>query len=101
MAASNGVDKLYKLGVRYAKAGVMLLDISCQTCKPRLHCSTKLKALSSQHLMKTIDAINQSEVQQTYTYFSLPKVIYKTWAMQRNRMTQAFTTKWGEIPVVD
>jgi len=96
-AAINGVDKLHKPGVRYAKASVMLFDIS-----PDIQTTASLfdqaESHVSHHLMQTIEQINHQYSK--HTVFFAAEGVYKSWAMQRNRMTRAFTTQWGDIPVV-
>lgn len=96
-AARRGVQQIYKQGPRYAKAGVMLLDISpanaVQSCLFHEGDSEQTTAL-----MRVTDQLNQRYGRKTVFFAS--EGIRQTWAMKRSRMTQAYTTKWNEIPVV-
>jgi len=96
-AARKGVEKMFKPDIRYAKAGIMLFDIS-----PGESVQDDLFGLGdstgSHRLMQTIDTINQHYG--SHTVFFASEGIHKSWAMKRNLMTQAFTTQWSEIPLV-
>lgn len=96
-AARRGVQQIYKQGPRYAKAGVMLLDISpanaVQSCL--FHEGDGEKATA---LMQVTDQLNQRYGRKTVFFAS--EGVRQTWAMKRDRMTQAYTTKWNELPVV-
>ncbi len=96
-AARKGVEKIFKPDIRYAKAGIMLFDIS-----PGKSIQDDLFGLGdstgSHRLMQTIDTINQHYG--SHTVFFASEGTQKSWAMKRNLRTQAFTTQWGEIPVV-
>lgn len=47
--------------------------------------------------MKTIDALNQGYGK--HTVFFAAEGCKKTWAMNRQYMTQAYTTNWNELPI--
>lgn len=96
-AAGSGIEKIFKPGVRYAKAGVMLFDISPDNPIQGTLFDTDDNPASA-CLMPTIDKINHQFG--NHTLFFAAEGVRKTWGMQRNRMTQAFTTKWSEIPLV-
>ncbi len=96
-AACEGVEKIFKPGLRYAKAGVMLLDIaSCEQVQSELFDSADSNA--SLQLMRIVDQINHHYGKHTLFFGS--EGTHKSWAMKRNLITQAFTTNWSEIPVV-
>lgn len=96
-AAASGIDKIFMPGIRYAKAGVMLFDITPENHFQRSLFDTD-EHLAPSRLMSTIDRINRQFG--NHTLFFAAEGIQKTWAMQRNHMTQSFTTKWSEIPLV-
>ena len=96
-AAGSGIGKIFKPGVRYAKAGVMLFDIAQNDQIQGTLFDTDDNPASSR-LMPAIDKVNHQFG--NHTLFFAAEGVRKTWAMQRNRMTQAFTTKWSEIPLV-
>jgi len=96
-AAKKGVERIFKTNIRYAKAGVMLFDISSnKSVQDDLFGFGD--STVSDRLMQTIDQINQHYG--SHTVFFASEGTYKSWAMKRNLMTQAFTTQWGEIPLV-
>jgi DNA polymerase V len=97
-AAQEGVRRIYKLGPRYQKAGVMLLDISpasaIQGCLfERGDCDRDLL------LMATVDRLNQEYGKRAVFFAS--EGCTQQWAMKRERMTQAYTTRWEDVPVVN
>lgn len=95
-AAQAGVHRIFKQGLRYAKAGVVLLDISQQEAVQTSFFSHNDTQQSIQ-LMKTIDALNQGHGK--HTVFFAAEGCKKTWAMNRQHMTQAYTTNWNELPI--
>ncbi|MCB1984046.1 MAG: Y-family DNA polymerase [Burkholderiales bacterium] len=96
-AASNGINRIFKPGIRYAKAGVMLFDIIPRSQSHKSLFDT-IESTASSHLMATIDSINHQFGK--HTLFFAAEGTHKMWAMKRSRMTQAFTTQWNEIPLV-
>jgi len=96
-AAGSGIEKIFKRGVRYAKAGIMLFDIASDSLIQGTLFDTDNNPASSR-LMPAIDKINHQFG--NHTLFFAAEGVRKTWAMQRNRMTRAFTTKWSEIALV-
>ena len=96
-AARMGVEKIFKQGPRYAKAGVSLLDIvpAGQVQSGFFEDGDSEKTAI---LMKTIDALNRTQGRKAV--FFAGEGIDKGWAMKRGRMTQAFTTRWAEVPGV-
>jgi DNA polymerase V len=96
-AARRGVEQIYVEGVRYVKAGIMLLDLMPADAV-QLGLFDRADSDQSQHLMKTIDQVNR--LYGKHTLFFAAEGTQKNWSMKRDRLTPAYTTRWDDIPVV-
>lgn len=95
--ACQGVKQIYRKGPRYAKAGVMLLDISpAQMVQGSLFETGD--STRSAALMATVDQINQFHGRKTL--FFAREGVKQAWSMKRSMTTPAYTTRWEDIPVV-
>lgn len=94
-AAVKALKAIWRDGYRYQKAGIMLNDFSEKPGQIDLFDDCPPRA-GSEQLMATIDGINQS---------GLGKVWFagqgtnKTWAMRRELLSPAYTTRWKDIPI--
>ncbi|EPC6178209.1 TPA: translesion error-prone DNA polymerase V subunit UmuC [Serratia marcescens] len=94
-AAVKALEAIWRDGYRYQKAGIMLNDFSEKPGQIDLFDDCPPRA-GSEQLMATIDGINQS---------GLGKVWFagqgtnKTWAMRRELLSPAYTTRWKDIPI--
>ena len=95
-AACHGVRQIYRRGPRYAKAGVMLLDIS--SASERQFSLFHGDEGRSVQLMETNDMLNRLYGRNSVFFGS--SGIGGQWRMRRDRMTPRFTTCWEELPVV-
>ena len=96
-AAQHGLRTIFRQGHRYAKTGVMLLDISsAKTTQSDLF--DAVDSDKSQALMQAVDQINEERGK--YTVFFASEGTRKSWAMKRDKKTRAYTTRWSEIPTV-
>jgi DNA polymerase V len=91
------LEKLYKPGYRYTKAGILLTDIGPDR-QAQLHafedaCFTD----AHKKMMSAVDCINERYGSNTVQFASSGTA--RTWSMQRQYMSPAFTTRWSEIPV--
>jgi DNA polymerase V len=94
-AAQRIIDRIWKPGFRYAKAGVMLNDFS----------PTRLAQLSlfddhsprpgSEALMSVVDKINQEGLGRVWF---AGQGIEPAWQMRREMLSPAYTTRWDELP---
>jgi DNA polymerase V len=101
-AALSGLRRIYKTGYRYIKAGVMLNDIRPATLQqaslfdvapPSPTASTSARS----RLMGIIDRVNRAEGKGTLQLGSAG--VHNAWAMKRDNMTPAYTTRWEELAV--
>ena len=94
-AARAGVERIFKQGPRYAKAGVVLLDIvpAANVQSGLFDCGDSEK---SKTLMKTVDKLNR--INGRHTVFMGCHGPTNKWAMKRDLKTPAFTTRWSDLP---
>lgn len=96
-AACTGVEKIFKAGPHYAKAGVMLFNIE-PDAQRQGELFDVADSQAAQQLMHTLDQINQRYGK--HTLFFASEGTQKSWATNSRHMTQAFTTRWDQLPVV-
>lgn len=95
-AARKGIERIYQNGPRYAKAGIILMDI-VQQSEVQNNLFSDADSSQSSQLMNTIDQLNRLYGKHTMRFAA--EGMNKKWAMKRDRMTQAFTTNWKELPI--
>ena len=93
--AVEGIDRIFRQGYRYKKAGIILYE---------LHNSSSVKGLldydrsRSESLMKSLDEINYRYGNSTLKIAA--EGIQKDWRMQRKKISPCYTTRFNEIMVV-
>jgi len=94
-AAQWGLRRIFRPGYRYAKAGVMLMDI-CRAdgVQQSLFALTENEEKSAR-LMQALDSINQRMGQNTL--FLAGAGVRKAWRMRRGNKSPGYTTEWGEV----
>lgn len=97
-SANLALQKIYKEGYRYKKAGVMLLELS----KPdflqlNLFSGDDGYCDKQRHLLETIDRINQRYGKQTINFSTAN--FEHSWQMRRELKSPCYTTRWQELPV--
>ncbi len=96
-AATESLDRIWVDGYRYMKAGVMLADFfSRGTAQLNLFDDIVPQA-NSATLMAAIDSINASG--KGKVWFA-GQGIQKSWAMKREMLSPAYTTRYADLPVV-
>lgn len=96
-AACHIVKGIYRQGPRYAKAGVMLIDLS-PSGERQISLFAGHDDSRSAKLMETLDHLNQ--VYGRNTVFFGRSGVRGNWRMRRERMTPRYTTCWDDIPIV-
>ena len=103
-AALSGLRRIYRPGFRYVKAGVMFTEIQPGAVQQlQLFADddagrvTSSGADSRARLMAAMDRVNRREGRRTLHLASAG--IRNAWAMKREQMTPAYTTRWDELPV--
>lgn len=95
--ARHCLECCYRDGFRYNKAGVMLADIS----SARLQQTDWLAegdSSAQRRLMAAVDQLNRRYG--SGSVFPAAQGIARGWQMRRQFRTQAYTTRWSELPTV-
>ena len=103
-AAVAGLRCIYKPGFRYAKAGVMLLELQPDSIRQG---ELELEPQEGSHeegkarLMTALDSLNQRYGRGTVLMASSGlDGDRRAWAMKQERRTPQYTTRWEDMPVV-
>ena len=113
-AALDGLKRIYRPGFDYAKAGVMLMDLSsahqvqaelCFDAGPGIEPAPgagQTAHRDPQRLMAALDAVNQRWGKHTMKLGSnrLNPQAPRGWVMKQERRTPRYTTLWEEMPFV-
>lgn len=103
-AAVAGLRCIYKPGFRYAKAGVMLLELqpdSVQQGELELEPEETNQEAGKARLMSALDGLNQRYGRGTVLMASTGlDGDRRAWAMKQERRTPQYTTRWEDMPVV-
>jgi DNA polymerase V len=92
------LNRIYRPGLRYQKAGVMLSDITPAGVVQGDLFAAASKTARADKLMTTLDRINLRMGQGTLRLAS--EGMAQNWKMKRGNMSPAYTTRWDELPVV-
>jgi len=101
-AALAGLAAIYRPGFKYAKAGVMLLDLqSDRVQQGELMFEDEAAELQVRsHLMATLDELNLRYGRGTIAMASAGLAgECRLWSMKQERRTPGYTTCWADMPV--
>jgi len=96
--ANNILEKIYREGYKYKKAGVMLSGI---VPKDQIQLNLFVPLFDSEkkiRIMKTVDCLNKKYGNNTV--FTGSCGIKKEWQMRRDLKSKNYTTDWDDIPVI-
>nr|WP_310740998.1 DUF4113 domain-containing protein [Ideonella benzenivorans] len=110
-SAVSGLKALYKAGYKFAKAGVMLVDLQAATVVQ--HELDLVGGLDPQgrpvkerderaRLMSAMDRVNERYGRGAISIASAgtaARAAERTWAMKQERRTPRYTTSWAEMPI--
>ncbi len=102
-AALAGLRQIYRSGFDYAKAGVMLMDISSAGAEQLELClePAEEKPRARPRLMSALDAVNERFGRGSVALGSAGLAGKdRNWMMKQERRTPAYTTRWADMPVV-
>ena len=104
-AALAGLERIYRSGYDYAKAGVMLLDLQPATQGQQeleLGDTAVAHERRQSRLMRALDAVNDRFGRGTLTLGSagLCQEPGRRWTMRQERRTPRYTTCWDELLTV-
>ena len=95
--ANVQLERIWKPGFRYAKAGVILMDFYEQGTQQadlfRPECGRK----ASKSLMSVVDKINHSSLG---SVFFAAQGTTPQWSMKREHLSPAYTTRWEDLKTV-
>lgn len=89
------VDQLYRPGVRYLKAGVILSELVPESAIQSDLFSDSPSSSAGQKLMEALDNINFSNGADTVRFAS--SGMARTWRMKQEMRSRRFTTHWNEL----
>jgi DNA polymerase V len=103
-AAVMGLQAIFMDGYKYAKAGVMLLDLQSNSIvQGELDLedgTTQEEIIEKSRLMMALDTINKRFGRGTMKMASAGlDGDRRVWSMKQERRTPAYTTSWTDIPV--
>lgn len=90
------LERIFKPGFQYKKAGVMLADIIPEQCNQQSLFGPVQR--EKHELMRAVDEINGKWGRQTLQVATAGFV--KSWQMVQAHKSLAYTTRWSELPVV-
>lgn len=95
--ATEALDRIWLDGYRYMKAGVMLGDFFSQGVAQLHLFDHHGPRANSEALMQVMDRINQAG---RGTLWFAGQGIEKSWAMKREMLSPAYTTRFSDLPIV-
>ena len=101
-AALLGLQAIYRPGYRYAKAGVMLLDLRpADLVQQELALDDEVADPGGSRLMQALDAVNQRFGRNTLSLASAGLAGEpRQWCMKQERRTPGYTTDWDGLALV-
>lgn len=97
-AVQWGLKRIYRPGYRYAKAGVMLMDIGPVGSRQQTLFTHDEAGNRSAKLMQALDSINRKMGKDTL--FLASSGIGKGWRMKQGNKSPCYTTSWGDLAEV-
>ncbi len=95
--ALQGVAAIYQPGNRYIKAGVGLLDV-CDRRFNQFDLFNTGQSAHSEKLMQLLDKTNARHGRNAV--FLGAEGVAQKWAMRQQYKSPAYTTRWGDLPVI-
>lgn len=91
--AKTCLQKIYRHGFNYKKAGIILLNLSPKTIKQYDLFSTRQN--KSELIMEAVDSINKKIGKNTL--FLAAEGVQRQWKTRCDRMSSRYTTQWHEL----
>ena len=97
--AVQGLERIYREGFAYQRAGVLLLDLASEDAdQGLLFAETPGDTGRSNRLMDALDRINRARGRGAVHYAG--EGLGERWRMRQKLKSAASTTEWGELPAV-
>jgi DNA polymerase V len=94
-AAHRGLRRIFKAGLSYQRAGILLPDLLPAGVAQMSLFDTGDQSSRSENLMATLDTINMKHGKQSIRYGS--ELISNRWHMRQQFKSPSYTTKWEEL----
>lgn len=98
MAAARGMERCFRPGFRYHKAGVMLMDLAPVAMQLGLGFDSTQEEKKKESLMATLDQINGNIGKAKLTLAG--QGINPQWRTKAKRMSPHYTTSWNDLAEV-
>lgn len=100
-SAVLGASRIFRPGFRFAKAGVMLMELQPRTVEQHaFDFDSQLRLDKSTKTMSVVDSINDKYGKGTLRVASTaPKKQTPAWGMRQERKTPHYTTDWLALPL--
>ena len=97
--AVQGLERIYREGYAYQRAGVLLPDLVGENAEQGLlFAETPGDTARSNRLMDALDKINRAQGRGTVRYAG--EGMGDRWKMKQGRLSEASTTGWAGLPAV-
>ncbi|MGD9781347.1 MAG: Y-family DNA polymerase [Kiritimatiellia bacterium] len=98
-AAQEGLARIFRPGLAYQKAGVLLPDLEPDGAEQGLLFSSQpADDARTDRLMDRLDALNREPARRAVRYAS--ELLSDKWRMRQRRKSPAYTTDWNGLPTV-
>lgn len=97
MAAARGMERCFRPGFRYHKAGVMLMDLAPAAMQLGLGFNSAQQGQKSASLMATLDQINTQMGRGRLAMAG--QGMKPAWQTRARRMSSHYTTDWNQLPL--
>ena len=97
-SALSGLDRIYREGSRYKKAGVMLTFLSDKKTQQRTLFDDGESRKKSAQLMQVLDSMNAKFGKGVLRSGAVGTL--QGWAMRSGNRSPRYTTNWDELPIV-
>lgn len=99
-AAQGVLRRIWRPGYRWKKVGVMLLEISSETCVQSAFDSPPPEAIEKRRrVMAALDAVNLTYGRATLRVGSAAGGAPAEWRMRQQSLSPRYTTRWDELAV--
>ena len=96
-AAIFGLKRIFRSGFTYAKAGIMLTEITSKHLVVAGLFTDNARNTRSTALMQTLDAVNKKYGKNTLGTGIAGITARRAWTMQQGNRTPGYTTQWEEL----
>ncbi len=97
-AALSGLQRIFRKGYPYKKAGVVLMDLSDAACRQHSLFDSGASRAQSDKVMTAMDAVNGAYGRDTLFVGSAGTRV--RWTTRADRRTPNYTTDWEDLPRV-